>query len=499
MVDQLSAKWIEAPARRAIPTPNLDRLQAMGTTFSNAFTSNPICMAARPTIATGLTSRGHGVLTNGYTLSPELPTFMRALQRAEWRTGAFGKVHFHPHFAGVHPDYRPYGFDVVRNTEDPRAGEWLDWVGKHYPEHYDAVLATIWATGIPELETYGPESVDLRARIEGLRSEGFAGGSAYALPYPEEMSQTAWITNNALQFVDDTDPARPILAHISYVQPHSPFCPPGEYMQYVDIGAIPEPAGIEWIEDPAAPACFRGSEGARSAIPDEWRSIRQHYFADIVHLDSKLGMVLDALERSGRLETTFILLLSDHGELLLDHGFTGKGERHYDASIRIPFVIAGPGIVPGASRTELVQLEDVYPTVLEIAGLSPPEIPTMGPYLHERPAATYGHSLLPLARGEELTSRRDSVYVESYNNIDSATPVNWARTVRTSRFRYTYYPGGSGEQLFDLDDDPCEQRNLIHDPTHAEVRLNMRDLLLEHVILQDYPPTPRHLFALGVH
>ena len=81
---------------------------------------------------------------------------MKAMQQGGWRTGAFGKVHLQPHFAGVAPDYRPYGFDVTHITEDARGGEWLDWVEENYPEHYDAVLATIWASYLPGFRSVWP-------------------------------------------------------------------------------------------------------------------------------------------------------------------------------------------------------------------------------------------------------------------------------------------------------------------------------------------------------
>jgi arylsulfatase len=507
MLDQLSAKWLEDSSRDAIQTPNIDRLRSMGTSFRNAFSSNPICMAARPTMATGLTTRGHGVLTNGYAMDPNLPTFMHMLQQSGWRTGAFGKVHFHPHFAGVHPDYRLYGFDVVHNTEDPRAGEWLDWVEKCYPEHYDSVLATIWPTEIPELKEYGEKGVNLSERIKELRkdfsfaTEEFPKNTpgTYTLPFPEEMSQSAWITDNALEFIGEADKDKPLYAHISYVQPHGPFCPPGEYMQYVDPDKIPEPCPIEWMEDPFHPRCFGNSEGANHTMPANWRDRRHYYFADLVHLDSKLGMVLDGLEQAGRLENTYIFLLADHGELLLDHGFTGKAERHYDACIRIPMIIAGPGLRGGQVRHEFVQLEDIFPTVLAMAGLPVPEPKILGPYLKEHPEPLYGHSLLPLCKGATVREWRDSVYIESYNNIGTATPANWARTVRTAEWRYTMYPQNNGEQLFHISEDPDEQKNLCRDPRYTEIRNTLRDRLLEHVILQDYPQPPRDLFAIGVH
>ena len=72
--------------------------------------------------------------------------------------GAFGKVHHHVHFHGVHPDYRPYGYDVVFNTEDSRGGQWLDWVEKEHPRHYESVLATIWPTEIPDSKPTAPSA-----------------------------------------------------------------------------------------------------------------------------------------------------------------------------------------------------------------------------------------------------------------------------------------------------------------------------------------------------
>ncbi len=100
MVDQLSAKWLEAASAGVCPTPNLDRLRRRGVTFTNAISNNPVCMPTRSTMATGLTTRGHGVLENGYQLDPALPTFMQALQQAGWRMGAFGKVHLLPALRG---------------------------------------------------------------------------------------------------------------------------------------------------------------------------------------------------------------------------------------------------------------------------------------------------------------------------------------------------------------------------------------------------------------
>ena len=99
------------------------------------------------------------MLSNGYQLNPDIPTFMKTLQTTGWRTGAFGKIHFYPFDSEYYPypDYREYGWDVVHATEDNRTGEWHDWIEKEHPEHYDAMLATPanWNAQLPYYSAYG--------------------------------------------------------------------------------------------------------------------------------------------------------------------------------------------------------------------------------------------------------------------------------------------------------------------------------------------------------
>ena len=353
MLDQLAAKWLEVARAGAVPVPNFERLAEMGTNFTRCVSSNPLCCPARATLATGLSTRGHGVLQNGYYLDGSLPTFMRALQEAGYRTGALGKVHFRPHYSGLHPDYRPYGFDVQHITEDGRGGEWLNWVRREHPQHAPAVYSTIWAREIPEYADYGPDGEDLTAEMAG--SPPLRG--VYELPFPAELSQTEWITGYALDFIATAETDRPLLAHISYVQPHSPFAPPAGYRDRVDMTKLPEPAPREWRDDPLGPGCFEGLARIDN-MEFGWEEVREHYFADLVHLDEQLGKVLAALESRGRLEETYIVLLSDHGEMLLDHGMVSKGEMHYDACVRVPLLIAGPKTT---QKRVMEALESLYP------------------------------------------------------------------------------------------------------------------------------------------
>ncbi len=267
MVDQLSAKWLEVNDG-ICQTPNLDRLASMGTTFTNAYTNNPVCCAARSTIATGLSTRAHGVLQNGYELDPNIATFMSVLQANNWNTAAFGKVHFESHFRTPYPDYKKYGFSETKITEDIRAGDWLDWVETEYPEYYETALATIWSLEIPHFKDYGKNHKDLTVICERLRKD-FNWDSAehpkntpfmYTLPFPKEMSQTEWITRNTIDYINNAG-EEPMCVQVGYIQPHSPHCPPAEYLDKVDVSKIPAPIKPEWV-DGNSPKCFPDTEGA---------------------------------------------------------------------------------------------------------------------------------------------------------------------------------------------------------------------------------------------
>ena len=388
-------------------------------------------------------------------------------------------------------------------TEDSRGGEWLEWVEKNYPQHFDTVLATVWSSDVPGFECHGPGKVNLRERIEQIRSEfqwarpEFPKNTPnlYVLPFPEEISQTAWITANALEFLRETPVIQPLCANISYVQPHDPNCPPVEYLNRVDTDRIPAPVPAEWTQDPHTPEYFKHKQPQQG----DWEYKRHLYFADICHLDHQLGRILDVLEETGRLDNTYIFFLADHGELLFDHGFCGKEERHYDAW---PLIISGPGVKCPSTCEQIVQLEDICPTVLDVAAQSLPPMPKMGPYLptpQEEIPILPGKSLLPLCRGGRSGVWRDAAYCESYNRISSPDLlIDWARTIRTKRFRYTFYACG-GEQMFDLSKDADEQNNIVAEPDYADDHQQLRGRLMELIIKQDYPKTRRNLFAFGVH
>jgi choline-sulfatase len=482
--DQLAAKWLECGAA---DTPNLHRLAREGMRFTRCIAHNPVCMPSRASMLTGRSSRHHGVLLNGYELGHDLPTFAQVLQRNGVRTVGFGKFHLQCHLRSAHNDVRPYGFDEARVTEDIRAGDWLDWVRAERPEAYERALATVWPT--PHLREYGPERENLLPKVlDAARRHPPRRAAKLAWPciVPEEATQTRWIGDLACQEIGKAH--APFFLYVSFVAPHDPYDPPSRFLDRVDGSRIPEPVPAAWQNDPLAPALFRNSAGLEPLVglcADEWRTMRHYYLASLAFIDDQVGRIVQAIEERGLRDTTRVLFTSDHGDLLGDHGLPYKGAWHYDACVRVPLIAWGPGIRSGVCDAP-VETMDLYPTVLDLAGAK------------DSPA-TEGRSLMPWMRGERPARWRSEAYSESYATYDNVEQRNWARTVRTSDYRYTLYAAGGGEMLFDLRADPDEQRNLAGDPAYASVRHELRGRLLERIIGQDEPLPTRNLFQMAGH
>ena len=284
--------------------------------------------------------------------------------------------------------------------------------------------------------------------------------------------------------------------HISYVQPHPPFHPPKRFLEMVKEELIPAPAGY-------------GTEYWNG--PDRLPNIpyyRKLHFADFMHIDEQIGRILKRLKETGRLENSYFVFTSDHGEMLMDHNLGGKSARHYDAVIRIPLIVSGPGMKQGSTCEEFVQHEDICPTILDMDDSLMIHHPrtlvrrTMG----EGMPLFSGRSLMPLCSGEEVSDWRTSAFSESFGclcegpDCDAIMEHPWKKTLRTRDYRYSVSPGrDDGEELFDFRTDPDELRNLADAPNYQEVRLKLKNEMLHRVMLRDYPLPPRDLVVIGAH
>lgn len=498
MVDQMGAKWLEQAMGGICELPNLQRLKDLGMTFTNAYSNNPVCCPARATLATGLSNHGHGLISNGYRLNPEIPTFMRTLQTAGWRTGAFGKIHFYPFDSEYypHPDYREFGWDVVHTTEDNRTGEWHEWIKSQHPEHYEAMVGTNdnWSKELPYFKSYGEEGTNLCEIMDRQKEKRHqvpnAGFECYPLPFPEELSQTNWITDHALEFISSTPEDQALHAHISYVQPHPPFHTPERFLSRVNVDLIPDPIGL--------------AEGLR--VAKNWKEARKFYFADFIHIDEQIGRILDLLEERSQLDSTYFVFTADHGEMLHDHGKLSKSHSHYDPVYRIPLIISGPGIERGGECAAITQHEDICPTILDFeeSVMDHHPRPVFRKGLENETPLFHGRSLLPWCHGESVEGWRDSALVESFGCLcegpqSDMIQKSWKKTLVTQDFRYSITVGHNIEELYDLRKDPEELNNVIDDPEYRESKNDMKHQLLNRIMMADFPLPPRDLQVIGAH
>jgi len=453
-----------------IRTPTLDRLAAEGANLTNVFVQCPMCMPSRASLVTGRYPRIHGARWNGVSLPTTERTFMQELHENGYHTALFGKLHLRPHVLRERDD-PTYGFAEAVIAEQPRphwASAYRDWLHETYPQ-YEAE---------DRLRTISEElQVSVPAR-------------------PAEAHFTTWAANETIRFLG-SQPQEPFFAMMSLYDPHHPFDPPEPYASMYDPAEVPQPVWRDGELDDKPPHFLDGHRGRVDPIlglseppprggpkttqPDlstvtaeQWGQVIAHYYGMVSLIDDQVGRVLRALKEAGLDEDTVVIFTSDHGELLGDHGLLFKGPHHYDCVLRVPTLVWWPGHIPAGRRIDaLVELIDLPATILAMAGLAPP-------------LGMQGQSLVPLLEGA-TDAGRESVLVER-------SDLYWRlemRTLRTERWKLTYYAKRPFGELYDLAADPLEFRNLWDDPGHQRVKRELFAALLDRLITSEDPLPPQ--------
>jgi len=400
-------------------TSQIDRLATGGVRFANVFTPSPVCSPSRATMLSGRYGTEVGItdwispLENeaGVGLPPETTTWAEALQRAGYRTGLIGKWHL-----GAKPEFHPT---------------------RHGYGHFVGFLGGGNTPMNPRLE-------------EGGTEREFKG------------SEPDVITDAALAFLD-REAVGPFALSIHYRAPHLPY------------GPVPEQDIAPFRDAAVAIPVFPGLDQAQV------RQWTREYYASIHSIDRNVGRLLDTLQRTGLDQRTVVVFTSDHGYNIGHHGLHTKGNgtwivggisgptmpNMFDTSLRPPFLVRGPG-VRGEGRVvnEMVAFEDLYPTLLSLAGVPMPA-----------DAPRHGRDLAPLLRGEAVPQWRDAVFGQ-YDIHHYA--IAHLRMIRETRWKLVRsYGTTTKDQLFDLEADPGEMKNLWGAPDQRERRRAMERRLRE--------------------
>jgi arylsulfatase A-like enzyme len=448
-----------------VKTPNLDRLASRGVRYSQAVCNAPMCVPSRYSMMTGLYPSQVGVRHNTQMIPTDeglpVPVIAQRLLEAGYQTAGFGKTHWYmgenlaPN-AGVKPSRRGFEVRAMRNTDEPgRVEPGAAQMGDELPEAFAAL----------QRETAPFGSGETIPGYKGLTSS-----------VPPEKHTEAWLVDEALDFLENgRDGDRPFFLYLSFDFPHASFNVPPGYEALYDLEDMPPPSKPPPGTDPSGHAePWQWQEWLARTTEEERRRTTLRYFALCTYADEQLGRVLDRIEETGQADNTFVVFVSDHGEML--------GDRHrfskyclYDPSVRVPMIVAGAGVperLRGTTDDRPAELIDVLPTLLSVAGGSkPPELP--------------GRSLL-------AEPTRSGAFCEmhgtGYEPREQAPAYMW----RTRDWKLiTYTPGTAAAstsraaeargELYDLRNDPDEFDNLYGDPAHLDTQERLQGDLLMHL------------------
>jgi arylsulfatase A-like enzyme len=365
------------------------------------------------------------------TIARPESTLPELLKRANYQTVHVGR--------GWHqqPGHCHYGFEIMD--------------GNPFNEHYSR-FHTLSFPGHMEGRVNWPHET-----THGL---SFNDCDGRPWPYDEEFHEVNYSVNKGLEFLRRRDKSRPFFLSVGFTAPHPPLVPPQcFYDQYIDAD-LDSPAIGSWAERPANDGLGIDPGAGKQVLEGaRLKRTKAAYYGAIAHIDNQLRLLLGKL--GAQPEPTYIFFVSDHGEMLGDHYFWRKS-LPYEGSSRIPFLLSGPGIEPGAVLQEPVGLQDILPTCCEMAGL-------------EVPAHATGRSLMALARGEGDAGFREWFHGEHAPFGDQHPGMHY---LTDGEWKYIWFNDGS-EQLFDLKRDPHEMQNLSDISEHDDRLKLWRARLIE--------------------
>ncbi len=439
MTDQQRADALGCMGNDAVISPNIDSLAARGTLFTNGFSCCPSSTPARACLLTGMSPWHHGLLGYG-KVAPEYKYEMpQMLKDAGYYTFGIGKMHWYPQRS-------KHGFegtllDESGRIEDPNfTSDYRQWFQLQAPGNNPD------ATGI-----------------------GWNDHAAALYSLPERLHPTNWTGEMACEMISHYDPAgQPLFLKVSFARPHSPYDAPQRYVDMYEGADIPAPAIGDWcgkyseLKDPAKAA----SDAPYGNFGDDYAiNSRRHYYANITFIDHQVGRIITALKDKGMYDDALIIFVSDHGDMMGDH-YHWRKTYPYQGSVHVPYIVKWPdsaGIKPSVVDNP-VELRDILPTMLHIAGSDVPD-------------DMDGKSLLPLAAGQSDGWRRylDLEHATCYSND------NYWCALTDGRIKYVWRISTGEEELFDLANDPDELHNAVANKEYAPRLKELRAEMVRHL------------------
>lgn len=434
-------RWdtVHALGNEEIITPNLDRLVSRGTSFVSAHiaggTCGAVCMPSRAMILSGRNPFHLEEL--GGNIPPEHITLAENFRNHGYETIGLGKWH---------NGCPSYARSFSQGAKIFFGGMWDHWnvpTCRYDPTgKYDNVINFV----VDFYKDNHPQAQHCDEFDPGKHSSTLLTDSAIEL-----------LKNNAGK-------EKPFFMYLAYLAPHDPRTMPDSFREMYDLEKIKLPPNFREIIDTNYPLMVHRDEHL-AAYPREEKEIKRHiaeYFAMITHLDFEIGRLLNALHELGEEDNTIIVFTGDNGLAVGQHGWLGK-EDIYEHGVRVPLIIAGPGIAENVRNNAFVYLYDVYPTICDKAGI-------------EIPGSVDGKSFAHLLEGESEEVFREELYLIFDEFI---------RGVKDSNYKLIEYRNGDEKEdkwtfLYDIKNDPWETENLAGKEEYKEKVCRMRSLILKY-------------------
>ena len=415
-----------------VKTPNIDRLAKRGVKFDKAYTQFPLCSPSRSSLLTGQrpdVTKIYELQTHFRKTLPDVVTLPQLFKNNHYYSARVGKIYHY----GVPGQIGTDGLD------DPES-----WDHKVNPKGRDKTEEALIKNLTPDR--------GLGSALAWRASEG-----------TDEEQTDGMVASEAIKIMKEKK-NEPFFLAVGFYRPHSPYVAPKKYFDLYPLESVPLPKEVENdLDDIPDAALFTKPANWGLSVAKRKEALRA-YYATITFMDAQVGKLLDELDRLKLTDKTVIVLWSDHGYNVGQHGQWMK-QSLFENAARVPLIFSVPGGTKGQVSGRTVELLDIYPTLAALCGLTPPQ-------------TLQGKSLVPLLENPDNIWDKAAYTQVRRNQI-------FGRSVRTERFRYTEWDGGNaGVELYDHQKDPEELTNLAKESTYI-ITVNELSALLK----KGYPDT----------
>ncbi len=455
--DEQAAETMAAYGNTVIDTPNFDRLAARSTVFQNAYVTQPVCTPSRSSLVTGLYPHTNGCTGNNVPLSMEIPCLPELADFRNYVTGYHGKWHLGDEI------YQQHNYHDWISIDDQYCGHYREYRSPHDKSTYYHWLLDQGIEPNFESNNWTCYTRDFCARL------------------PEELSKPAYLAGESSRFIRENRD-RPWMLTVNFFEPHMPYFGPRDNQYDPADVILPESFNLIPTEDQPAKTralyeAYRrhGHSGLPLETEAHWRRMIANYWGLCSQVDTHFGRILQTLEETGQADNTIIVYTSDHGDMMGHHRLLAKCMQFRPAT-RVPLLLSMPGQSEHRDIEDPVSQVDLVPTLLEAMGRRIPD-------------HLQGQSWMRWLKGKEELLYRD-VFIE-WGSRETGMPLHQrkmleevssvvdpekavasmsdpVRTVMTpDGWRYTRSTIGE-DQLYDLNEDPCESRNLASDPAQKD-------------------------------